>query len=155
MAVNMSVPGETTAWNWPQPSEIDIEPVVFSYDRVSDTLFIHFYGRGRDAVSNLAGDYWYVLVDPATSAVVGLQIEDFLSRAVVDVPPLIRILDLSELRGITPAEVSRVRNRIMHGYREQTKRKPSRWLPPEKRKRALLHRMLERRAPVAEPELAA
>lgn len=146
---------ESTSIRWPDLAEVEASQVVLSYDHESDTLFINFFGRGRNTVSDLAGDYWYLMVDPGTSTVIGLQIEEFLSRAVQDVPPLVRLLDLSELHGITPADVSRVRHRVMHKYRQRSNTKPPRWLPPDKRKRALVRHVLEKHAPVPEPDLAA
>ena len=47
----------------PDAAAIDPSRVVVSYDRPTDTLFIHLYGRGREAISEVAGDYWYTLVD--------------------------------------------------------------------------------------------
>ena len=139
------------AARWPRPSEVNTDQVVLSYDHDSDTGFVHLFGRGRNAVS----DSWYVLVDPSTSTVPGLQIEEFLTMAIIDVPRLVRLLDLSELRGITPADVSRECNRIMHGYRERSTAEPQRWLPPEKRKRALIRHMLEQHRPAPEPDVTA
>ena len=39
--------------------EIDPENVVVSFDRRSDTLLIHLFGRGRGSVSVPVSDYLY------------------------------------------------------------------------------------------------
>jgi hypothetical protein len=82
------------------PSWIEI-----SFDRRSDTLLIHLFGRDRDSISVPIAKYLYLLVDPETEQVIGLHIEGFLAQAVKDVPAAIALLDFAELRGITPAEV--------------------------------------------------
>ncbi len=145
--MNQAAADAAVTHRWPAPSDVDLRDVVLSYDRHSDTLFVHLFGRGRPAVSDLVGDSWYLLVDPQTLEVVGLQIEDFLARAVAEAPPLVDLLDLSELRGITPAEVRRERHRIMHGYRQGRQGKPTRWFLPARRKRAAVEQMLEWRSP--------
>lgn len=59
---------------------LDFSKVVFRYDEPSDTLMIHLYGERRPGISVIAVDHTYVRVDPHSQQVVGLQIEDFLSR---------------------------------------------------------------------------
>lgn len=65
---------------------LDYDRVVFSYDRDSDTLIVHLYGRGRAAVSIEAGDNAYVRWDRAAGEVVGLHLEN-VRRAVVPMHP--------------------------------------------------------------------
>lgn len=85
--------------------EIDPERVVVSFDRRSDTLLIHLFGRGRGSVSVPVETYLYVMVDPDTEETPGFHVEGFLGQAMKDVPQAIDLLDYAELRGITPAEV--------------------------------------------------
>jgi hypothetical protein len=85
--------------------DIDPERIVVSYDRHSDTLHIHLFGRGLSTISVPIGTYLYVMVTPDTETTVGFHVEGFLAQAVKDVPEFITLLDYAELRGITPAEV--------------------------------------------------
>lgn len=105
--------------NLQQLRRIDPRQVVVSYDRASDTLMIHLFGRGRPAVSvpspaNVDRDLVFFRGDPETEELVGFQIEDFL-RLYVPVTP--RALDWlhpqrgAELRGLTAADVDRIRDR--------------------------------------------
>lgn len=94
--------------------EIDPENVVISFDRRSDTLLIHLFGRGRGSVSVPVSDYLYLMVDPDTEETLGIHVEGFLSQAVKDVPKAIELLDYSELRGITAADVSEL-HQTVHG----------------------------------------
>lgn len=90
---------------WPDTRSIDFAKARLSYDRLSDTLYMHFFGRERPAISVEVGSDRLTLVDPETHSVVGVQLEAFLARAIHDFPPLVVALDVAELRGITPAEV--------------------------------------------------
>ena len=85
----------------------DIDParIVVSFDRRSDTLFIHLFGRGLETISVPVGKHLYALVTPEIATTVGFQIEGFLAQAVKDEPELVTLLDYAELRGITPADV--------------------------------------------------
>jgi hypothetical protein len=87
-----------------RPEEIDPVKVVVSFDRRSDTLLIHLFGRGRDTISVPVANYLYVMVDPETEEIIGFHVEGFLSQAVNDVPEAIDLLDYAELRGITLSE---------------------------------------------------
>jgi len=104
---------------------LDPDLIVVSYDRASDTLMIHPFGRGRPAVSVPAPtdgerDMVFWRVDPETEAVIGFQIEDFLRFYVPTVP---RALDWlhprhgAELRGLSTAEAARLREG--YGRRDQ------------------------------------
>ena len=86
-------------------SSLDPARIQISFDRRSDTLLIHLFGRDRDTISVPVAKYLYILVDPETQQVVGLHIEGFLAQAVKDIPDSIVLLDFAELRGISPAEV--------------------------------------------------
>lgn len=94
----------------PKPGEVDPSKVMVSYDRRSDTLLIHLFGRDRSSVSVQVAPYVYLLTDPETEALVGFHVEGFLAQAVKDVPAAIDILDHAELRGITPTEVRALRS---------------------------------------------
>jgi hypothetical protein len=85
--------------------EINPAQVVVSFDRRSDTLLIHLFGRDCGSISVHMANYLYVMVDPDTEESLGFHIEGFVGQAVKDVPVAIELLDYGELRGITPAEV--------------------------------------------------
>jgi hypothetical protein len=93
--------------------DIDPAKIVVYFDRRSDTLLIHLFGRGRESISVPVSDYLYVMVDPKTEVINGFHIEGFLSQAVKDIPDAIDLLDYAELRGITPAEVRELRREAL------------------------------------------
>ena len=95
---------------WPKPEEIDPHKVVLAYDRDSDMLLVHFDERGPASAVDYVDRLFALLVDVESGDVVGLQVEDFLARAVVEEPRRIDVLDIAELRGITPLEVAALRN---------------------------------------------
>lgn len=95
--------------------EIDPDKLVLSYDRPSDMLLIFLDGRERRSVVIAGQDYGFALVDPATNELVGVQIEDFLARAVKAQPHLIDLLNYAELRGMTIDEVRQERQAAL-GY---------------------------------------
>ena len=70
----------------PAPDEIDVERVAFHYDRVSDTLLVHFFGAALPAFSVDVNDFEYLRVELDTHRVVGLQVEAFLTRAIWEDP---------------------------------------------------------------------
>lgn len=89
---------------------LDPARLVASYDRASDTLMIHFFGRGRPAVSvpspkPLARDFVFLRFDPVTGELVGIQIEDFLRLYLRDHPEAAVLLDGADLAGISQDEV--------------------------------------------------
>lgn len=87
--------------------------LVIAYDRRSDTLMVHFYGRGIPAVSVPVGDeerdIFYMRVEPRTQRPVGIQIEGFLGSFVAEHPELDTLLDVAELRGVTRDEIQGIR----------------------------------------------
>jgi hypothetical protein len=100
---------------------IDPANVAVSYDRRSDTLLIHLFGRGHDTISVPVAGYLYALVTPDSEAVVGFHIEGFLSQAVKDIPEAIDLLGYAEVRGITPAEVDALqRETLGNGHRRRS-----------------------------------
>lgn len=90
--------------------------IAIAYDRPSDTLLIHLFGRGRPAVSVPVDRYLYALVDLESERTVGLHIEGFLAQAVKEHPELIAILDHAELRGITPIEVRTLQRELLGSW---------------------------------------
>lgn len=94
------------------PNEVDFERMnpVLRYNRTSDTLMVHLYGKPEAAISVDAGDdYTYLRVHPKTHEVVGLQIEHFLSELVHEVP---QMLVFAELAGISQDEIDTLRTKI-------------------------------------------
>jgi len=93
------------------PKRLDSDAVVIAYDRISDTLMIHFFGRGRAATSvpvedTVDGrDLVFARLDRATDEVVGIQVEEFLDVYVKARPEMIKLLSVAELRGITRDDV--------------------------------------------------
>ena len=96
--------GETFTLRWPDLTALPLDQMRLTYDRPSDTLFVDFYGEARPAANVPLDrgdrDYVFARVDPETDAVVGLQIEHFLSYAVEQHPELIDLLGISTLVGI-------------------------------------------------------
>jgi hypothetical protein len=103
---------------------VDPEKVVISYDRRSDTLLVHLFGRGRSSVSVHIDRYLYAMVDPESEEIIGVHIEGFLSQAVKEHPQEIVILDHAELRGITSIEVRALQREVLRSQRQQAQ-----WLP--------------------------
>ena len=73
----------------------------FTYDRSPDTLFVDVHGEALPAASIPLDrgdrDYLYLRIDPETDAVVGIQIEHFLSSAAHRHPELVGALELVNL----------------------------------------------------------
>lgn len=102
---------------WPKANDEAIRHSLWSYDRFSDTMMVHFHGKSLPAfaVSIEVGpyDYLFARVDPKTERVVGVQIEDFLTFAVSQQPSLAWALDFARLNGITREEA----REILHGLK--------------------------------------
>ena len=98
--------------NWPQTLSAD--RVRFTYDRPTDTLFVDFYGEALPAASIPLDrgdrDYLFLRIDPETDAVVGLQIEHFLSYAIHRHPELVGALELATLVGIDREHLRQIPN---------------------------------------------
>ena len=121
------------------PRSVDPARVAVRYDRRSDTLLMHLFGRDRNAVSIPREDHLSWLVDLETEDVVGFHIEGFLAGAVEDDPRLIELLNYAEPRGITPAEISALRRDAM-GIRQRLaawSRSVSGRTPQEQKRRAV------------------
>lgn len=95
---------------------IDLHRSVFNYDRDSDILLFYLYGKERPAVAAGGSSNVYALIDPDSEEFLGVQVENFLTRAVKDRPRLLDVLDVAELQGMTHADVHRARQGV-HGFR--------------------------------------
>lgn len=97
---------------WPNANDEGVRRALWSYDRDSDTMMVHFFGKSLPAVAVPieVGPYDYVFarVDPQTERVVGVQIEDFLAFAVSAHPSLAWALGFARLNGITEAEAKEI-----------------------------------------------
>ena len=94
---------------------IDLHRSVFNYDRDSDILLFYLYGKERPAAAAGGSANFYALMDPDSEEFLGIQVEDFLARAVKDRPSLLDVLDVAELQGMTLADVHRTRQEVL-GY---------------------------------------
>ena len=103
---------------WDELESLDPTQLALSYDRRSDAMMINFRGRGQPYVAVECNDRLSVLIDPDSERITGLLLEAFLAREVPEHPELIRLLDVSELRGITSAEVHALRREHL-GWRER------------------------------------
>ncbi len=108
---------------FPKLAELDPQQITVTYDSVSDTLMLHFYGPGRPAISveaqsinPNADEHMYLRVDVETQQVIGVQVEAFL-RAVVRRDP--SQLELLEFAGMHPTEVQKLREQIAPETRKQ------------------------------------
>jgi hypothetical protein len=113
---------------WPRIEDLDLDRVVFSYDEDEDKLILHLFGQAVPAVSVLSGRYGYVRVDPETSQVVGIYVEQFLSRAVFEEPSL---LSIASLVGVGDDRIQEIRREM-----PQTRLKAAAiqsFLPPRQR----------------------
>lgn len=90
----------------PAYGDLDWRTFRLDYDRLSDTLYLDFYGEPRAAISYPVTDHVLYSVDPETEAVVGYQIDGFLAHVVYTTPVF---LDLAEQIGLSPDEVARIR----------------------------------------------
>lgn len=77
---------------WPDANDLAVRRSLWSYDRFSDTMMVHFAGKPLSAVAVPLDigpyDYLFARIDPETDRVVGVQIEDFLAFAVYQHPYL-------------------------------------------------------------------
>lgn len=103
----------------PLLGELNLNAVVVTYDRESDTLLLHFDGRGQPGISVVGNDALYIRYDRERKRVLGLQIEGFLARVAPRHPAMLDVLDVAELRGISLEEVARLRRGIGTEQRKQ------------------------------------
>lgn len=95
---------------------VDSDSIVIAFDRLSDTLLIHLFGRGQPSVSVPVDRDLYALVDTESKHIVGIHIEGFLAQAVKEHPDEILLLDHAELRGITPIEVRALQRDVLGSW---------------------------------------
>lgn len=100
------------------PDDVDPGNVVITYDGDSDTLLIHFYGRGIPGVSVAAGDGAMLRMDRERKRVIGVHIEHFLARFAQDHPDLLDVLDLAEVRDIGVEELAKIRRDITTRHKD-------------------------------------
>lgn len=117
---------------------VDPAPVALSYDRRSDTLLVHLFGKGRESVSVQATPHLFLMTDPETEEVVGLQVEGFLARVVEDLPESVFLLDAADLRGISTEEVRAIRRRLLGRRPDLRNRFPPTQNEPERKLRAVV-----------------
>lgn len=89
--------------------ELDASQFRFSYHELSDTVYVHFFGKALPAVSEWIDEGLYLRVSLPDHRLVGLQIENFLSHVVQEHPEW---LPLAELAGIPAEEIEKARNAI-------------------------------------------
>lgn len=96
--------------------DVGLDQIAISYDRPSDTLLVHLFGRSLPSVSVPVERYLYALVDPESEQIIGIHIEGFLTQAVKEHSDEISILDHAELRGITPFEVRALQRELLGSW---------------------------------------
>lgn len=103
---------------WPNANDEAVSRALWSYDRFSDTMMVHFSGKPLPAVAVPieVGPYDYVFarVDPHTERVVGVQIEDFLAFAIAEHPSWGWALGFARLNGITDEQVEDILRHLDH-----------------------------------------
>lgn len=94
----------------PDRESLSPENLRIVYDDALDALYLDFGDEHQPAVSiDIDESDIYARVDPVTDLIVGLQVEMFLARSVIDHPSL---LILAEAAGIPEARLTEVRQRI-------------------------------------------
>jgi hypothetical protein len=94
---------------FPPVRDIDPRLLWIGYDGDADSLMVYFYGKPLPAVSVDVNPCVYLRVDPVSHAVVGLQIEGFLARAVREDP---RLLEFAGAAGLSDDEIEAIRRGI-------------------------------------------
>ncbi len=120
-----------SAFRFPSEDATD-DPLRASYDGPSDTMYLDFFGKGRPAASipieHGDRDFFYVRVDPSSSEIVGVQIEDFLAYAVEVEPWLLPILAFADIQAVDDNVADELRQR---GIRSAEERRNSKALLAE------------------------
>lgn len=88
-----------------------------------------------------------MLVDPATEEVVGVQVEDVLTRAIVEHLIVLDALSVAELRGISPTEIARLRSHRSPGEAPDFEPSVAVTENRERRKREIVAAFLRDRSP--------
>jgi hypothetical protein len=100
------------------PNDVDLRQVVVTYDGDSDTLLVHFYGRGIPGVSVDAGDGAMLRMDRERQRVIGVHIEHFLSLYAPEHPEMLDILDIAELRDFDVNTLATIRREIATQHKD-------------------------------------
>ena len=93
----------------PAPTEIDWQQVEYDYDQESDSIVLHLFGFDQPSLVMHTPTDIDLLVDPATSLVVGFQIEGFLAQVIYRDP---QYLLLARNAGIDPEILARIERDI-------------------------------------------
>ncbi|MFN8593500.1 MAG: hypothetical protein U0031_18735 [Thermomicrobiales bacterium] len=116
---------QTFSPRWPDFRLLPPQEMRLTYDRPSDTLFVDFSGEARAAASVPLDrgdrDYLFLRVDPETEAVVGMQIEHFLSYAIARHPELRAALDVAQIGRIDRGELDGLIPATMRTARADTR----------------------------------
>jgi hypothetical protein len=78
---------------------------------------VHFSGRGVPATSVVVTDDVTMRFDRAHDRVVRVQLDHFLSRVVHDYPQFLDLLDIAELRDVSPADIAQARRTVAQQQR--------------------------------------
>jgi uncharacterized protein YuzE len=97
--------------------DVDPTKVEFIYDGDADTLTVHLFGRGYAATSILITDVVMIRYDREGGRVVGVQIEHFLNHVAREHPELLNLLDVAELRDVSPMDIAQRRREIVSEHR--------------------------------------
>lgn len=94
----------------PDRARLSLDDITIVYDEALDALYVDFERAPQPAVSiDIDDSDVYARVNPETNVVVGMQIENFLRRAVRDNPEL---LIFAEAAGVTSERIAQVRDTI-------------------------------------------
>jgi hypothetical protein len=100
------------------PDDVELSDLVATYDGDSDTLLVHFYGRGVPGVSVAAGNDAMIRLDSERKRAVGIHIEHFLRVFAEKHPEALDILDFAELRDVDTEQIIRIRRDIASKNKE-------------------------------------
>ena len=89
--------------------DLELSQFRFNYNDLSDTVYVHFYGKPLPAVSVWIDEGLYLLVGVPDERLVGLQFEYFLASVVQKHPEW---LPLGELAGIPAEAIEKARAAI-------------------------------------------
>jgi hypothetical protein len=112
MATTETRPGaDVRPWRVITPNEDELAQAAAEivYSATLDAVFVYFYGRDRPAVSYVLENHLTALLDPETDHMIGLEIDHFLSEAVLANPALEPFL---ELPGMPARRVREIRRKL-------------------------------------------
>jgi uncharacterized protein YuzE len=88
---------------FPDRMTTDASSFAFAYDAEADTLYIHFFGAPRPAVSVAMNEYFSWRISRETHEVVGVQVEGFLAYVVREHPEWLPLAEVLAREGIVDA----------------------------------------------------